>query len=189
MSRELERHAGALARGRTLLRGNESLICLEEPFLLAARSEGMALELAVRRVTGFAFLLSGVVAVFVGVGAAPPHIAAIVAVWLAGAIAARVFIARRRREHGRILIDLEAGTVHAHTLAGEDLCVPLASFAGSTERSGDVDAPLWLMLSADAQRPRRRLRLRLGRGAPTDIRRVVTLLRSHHVPVTAAPDD
>jgi hypothetical protein len=181
---ELARHAEAFERGRTLLRTDESRIVLDEPFLLASRSEGRVLELTIRRVTAFAFLLSGVIGTFLLVGAAPPMIAAVVAIWIAGSIAARVFLRRRRAELGRVLLDFERSSLYARTLSGAEHRAPLSRCRVLTEPSEDGEAPVWILMHlTDVPGTGRPIRLRLGRGSDADVDRVLTVLRRHHVPV------
>ncbi|NUP04453.1 MAG: hypothetical protein HOW73_00140 [Polyangiaceae bacterium] len=182
---ELAQHQRALEHGRVLLRAKESLIAFDAPFLLACRSEGAVLELAIFRVTAFAFLLSGVIGTLVALRAAPPHIGAVVAVWLVGSVVARVFVRRRRGEHGRILLDFEAMSLHARTLAGTEYRLPLSECRIRTELSEDGEAPVWIILfsTTDEGKGPKQLKLRLGRGAEHEVDRVLTVLRSHHVAV------
>ncbi len=171
------RHRAVLEEGRTLARSGETRIAVLDPFLMAARSTGENLELGIRRVTTFAFVLSGIVGTLILSGAAPWMLGVIVASWLLASLLARLFAARRRREHGSVLIDFEAGRVQATTLTGDELDWPLEQVLVRTDRSADEQAPIWLLLVAG-----RRL-LRLGRATEENAERTLAVFRRYHVRV------
>lgn len=172
-----ERHRAVLAEGRTLVRSGEAHVAMLDPFLLAARSTGENLELAIRRVTTFAFVLSAIVGTLIVTGAAPWMLAVIVGSWLVAAVVARTVAARRRHQHGEILIDFEQGRVLASTIAGDDLEVPLSEVTVRTDRSADEQAPIWLLLVTA------RGLLRLGRATAEDAERTLAVFRRYHVAV------
>lgn len=174
---DITRHKEILETGRVLMRGEESVVAMDGPLLLAAHSEGKILELAIRRVTTFAFVLCGIIGTLVITRIAPSLLGVIVVVWLCGAIGARVFVRRRAHQHGRIFIDFDGSTLRAHTRAGTDLEAPLDRCRVRTERSGDADEPVWIFVSWDDHL------LRLGRGAEEDVNRVLMVLRKHRLPV------
>lgn len=176
---ELER---VLEDGRALLKTRESLVALDAPFLLAARSEGAILDLAVRRVTTFAFVLSGVVGLLVLTRIAPAPLAAIVALWLVASVGARLVLRRRRRQNGRFLVDFEHGRVVGDAVDGTRVDAPLAAFRVRTERSGDEESPIWILLVSPEHV------LRLGRGPEEAVDRVLTTLRSQRLTIERAHD-
>lgn len=172
-----ERHRAVLEEGRTLVRGGEARVAMVDPFLLAARSTGENLELAIRRVTTFAFVLSAIVGTLIVTGAAPWMLGVIVGSWLVASVVARVFAARRRHQHGSVLVDFENGRVLAETLTGEALELSLEDVTLGTDRSADEQAPVWLLLLAG-----RRI-LRLGRANEEDAERTLAVFRRYHVRV------
>lgn len=171
-----------LAEGRPLLSTRESLIALDAPFLLAARSEGATLDLAVRRVTAFAFVLSSVVGLLVLSRVAPTPLAAIVTVWLVASIGARLFLRRRRRQHGRFLLDFDRGRVFGEALDGASIDAPLGGFRVRTVRSGDEESPIWILLVSPEHV------IRLGRGPEEAVDRVLATLRGQRLSVDRAHD-
>lgn len=171
------RHRAVLEEGRTLVKGGETRVAILDPFLLAARSTGENLELGIRRVTTFAFVLSGIVGILIITGAAPWMLGVIVGSWVVASVVARMIAARRRREHGSVLVDFEEGRVLGVPLTGETLDVPLAEVCVRTDRSADEQAPIWLLLVAG-----RRV-LRLGRATEEDAERTLAVFRRYHVRV------
>jgi hypothetical protein len=172
-----ERHRAVLEDGRTLVRTGETRVTMLDPFLLAAYSTGADLELAIRRVTTFAFVLSGIVGTLIVTGAAPWMLGVIVGSWLIASVVARVIAARRRHQHGSVLIDFELGRVVAETLAGDALDLPLETVSVRTDRSADEQAPIWILLVAG------RRTLRLGRATDEDAERTLAVFRRYHVRV------
>ena len=172
-----ERHRAVLEEGRTLVNGGENRVTIVDPFLLAARSSGEGLELAIRRVTTFALVLSAIVGTLILTRAAPWMLGVIVGSWLIASLVARVFAARRRHEHGDVLVDFEQGRVVATTLAGDALDLELSDVCVRTDRSADEQAPIWLLLVAG---PRG---LRLGRATEEGAERTLAVFRRYHVRV------
>lgn len=180
---ELHRHHEILDAGRTLLHGAESVVAFDSPFVLAAASDGAVFELAIRRVTAFAFLLSAVIGTLVVIRAAPLLIGMIVVVWLVGSVCARLFVRRRRNELGCTLIDFESGVVLARSLSGRRRRLSLDACHVRTTPSEDGDAPIWLLLVARPDGTPRETILRMARGREADVDRVLTVMRRHHVRV------
>ncbi len=176
---EIER---VLEEGRPLLSTRESLIVLDAPFLLAARSEGAILDLAVRRVTAFAFVLSAVVGILVLTRIAPAPLAAVVSLWLVASVGARLVVRRRRRQHGSFLLDFEHGRVVGDALDGTRIEGALAAFRARTERSGDEESPIWILLVSPEHV------IRLGRGPEEAVDRVLVALRSQRLAIDRAHD-
>jgi hypothetical protein len=172
-----ERHRAVLEEGRTLVKHGETRVTIVDPFLLAARSTGHDLELAIRRVTTFAFVLSAIVGTLIVTRLVPWMLGIIVGSWLIASVIARVFSARRRHEHGEVLVDFEQGRVFAVTLAGGSFDLPLSEVWVRTDRSADEQAPIWLLLVAG-----RRV-LRLGRATEEDAERTLAVFRRYHVRV------
>jgi len=173
----LERHRAVMDEGRTLVKGGEARVVMVDPFLLAARSTGASLELGIRRVTTFAFVLSAIIGTLLVTGLVPRMLGVIVALWLVAAVTARIVAAKRRHQHGWVLIDFEAGRVEARTLAGDELVAPLDTARVVTDRSADEQAPVWIILAIPGRM------LRLGRASEEDAERTLAVFRRHHVRV------
>jgi hypothetical protein len=172
-----ERHRAVLEEGRRLVESGEARVAIVDPFLLAARSSGENLELAIRRVTTFAFVLSAIVGTLIVTRLVPWMLGVIVGSWLIASVVARVFAARRRHEHGEVLVDFEQGRVIAATLAGDALDLAISEVSVHTDRSADEQAPIWLLLVAGGRV------LRLGRATEEDAERTLAVFRRYHVRV------
>lgn len=167
------------AASRVLLQNPDGVVTLEGPTRLVVVCEGRALEQVIRRVSTFALVVSAIVSAIALSGAAPRPMALATLTWVVPAIAARAWAARRRREHGRIVIDLEARHVHAATRAGaRELPLDDAARVVLEEADDPGDHARWLLLCRGADR------LRLAYAPPLDLRPILFELRRHGV---AAP--
>jgi hypothetical protein len=157
---------------RWLLRNVDGSAHQEGALRLVFLCEGRVAQHVVRRVTAFAFVVSGVVGTMAAVRAAPLPVGLVALLWLGAAIAARLWARRRRRQHGRVTIDFDRGVVEAQTSAG-DTSVPLDETVTITLTDPDDpgDFPRWLLLR------RGPLTLRLARGYPDELRQVLYVLR------------
>jgi hypothetical protein len=173
----LERHRAVMDAGRTLLKSGEDRVAMLDPFLLAAQSTGASLELAIRRVTTFTFVVSAIIGTLLVTGLVPRLLGVIVALWLVSAVTARLIAARRRHQHGSVLIDFETGRCEARTLAGEELLAALDTARVVTDRSADEQAPVWILVAIPGRM------LRLGRATEEDAERTLAVFRRHHVRV------
>lgn len=174
-ARDTQRGAPDRAPTRILLRNHDGTVELEGETTLIAVCEGLALENVVRGVSTFAFAVASIVGVLALTGVAPRPVALFAVTWVAVAAIARRWAARRRREHGRITIDLDARVVHAATRAdARDL--PLDEAAIEIEAPDDPpEHPRWLLLRRGGDR------LRLAHGRPEEMRAVLYVLRRHGV--------
>lgn len=91
----------------TLLSNRDGTITVRDGCVLVCDCPGDSLDLAVRRVSTFAFVAAGIIAGIVAARAAPWPILLIAITWSAGAIGARVVMWRRQRLHGRTTFDFE----------------------------------------------------------------------------------
>ncbi len=178
------RFAAIEGEGRTLLVSRESRVTFLEPFHLAARAESSAVDQAVRRVSMFAFVLSGIIFVLAAVRAAPLPIAGFGLVWIGAALLARFVARKRRQELGRVIVDFENDAVISAPLQGPERTLPLAGARAVSEPSNDGEAPVWIMLHLEGG-----VRLRLCRGQERDVDRVLTALRKQRVEVVRAHED
>jgi hypothetical protein len=178
-----ERLAAAAHRApaRVLLRNGDGTVALEGETTLVAECDGLALDHVVRGVSTFALAVASIVGALAVTGVAPRPVALFAVTWIVAAVVARRWAARRRREHGRITIDLDARVVHAATRS-EARDLPLDdSVAIELEAPDDPpDHPRWLLLRRGADR------LRLAHGRPEELRGVLYVLRRHGVRAPAA---
>ncbi len=179
MSIEDERFERTLAEGRRLLVSAETTVAMS-PLLLVARSEGTVVELVVRRVVQFTLVLSSILGFLIGIGAVPWLVGSIAVVWLLMCAVATLYVRRRRRELGEMLLDLDLGTCVIETLAGESRSVTLADLRVETSRSADESAPIWVLLRFG------RRSFRMGRGTEPDAERLLGILRGFHLKVARA---
>jgi hypothetical protein len=163
---------------RVLLRNEDGTVTLEGEALVAV-CDGRALDHVVRRVSTFAFAVGALVATLAVTGIAPRAIGLFVVTWTAAAGAARCWARKRRREHGRIVVDLDARAVRAATHAGPRE-LPLDDQA--TFEIEGLDDPgdhaRWLLLR------RGEVRFRLGHAPPAELRPILVAIRRHGI---AAP--
>lgn len=171
--------ARARVEGRTLATSRDSVIALLPPFLILGESSCAALELGVRRVSTFAFLLIGIIGALVLIGAIPRMMAVMPAAWLCAVGIAWWVVRRARAYHGRFVIDLEAGTWAFAARDGTAARGRLEELLIRQEGSDDDDAPTWFV-ACSAQESRR---MRLGRADEAARLSVLHQLRSHHVRV------
>jgi hypothetical protein len=175
--------AEAATRGRVLVQNHDATVVHDAPFVLACTCEGAALDLAIRRVSLFAFSLSIIIATIVALRAAPLPIIAIAIVWFTPAAIARIFAARRRREQGRFLIDFESEQVtRTHGEAIES--IPIAGTFVEIVRAFDASVPYWLILRNDKVPA-----WRIARGSAVELRGVLRVFREYHVEVRGKLED
>lgn len=136
----------ALSSARRVLSTLDGSVYHDAPFRLVFDCQGEAFDLAVTRISRFAMLLCVALLGIVATGAVPRLIALIVLAWLAGIAAAVVVAARRRREHGRVLVDFDQERVLVEPRAGAAFDAPLAGSKLRVVASTDALAPLWLWL-------------------------------------------
>lgn len=168
------RYRDTMSAGRKLLSSAETSVTMSQ-LTIASFSEGPVVELAVRRVVACALLLSGIIGTLIVMGAVPPLIGAITASWLIGSGIAVLYVRRRRGQLGRLLMDLEAGTVVIETLRGNSERHSLSTVAIETTRSADASAPVWVLLVAGSRL------FRMGRGSEVDAERLLGILRGYHL--------
>lgn len=168
----------ALEGARRLLSNLDGSVHHEPPFRLVFVCEGEAFDLAVRRIARFALLLSVVLAGIVAIGAVPRLIGLIVLAWLGGIALAYGIAWRRRREHGRVLVDFEAERVDAEPRRGEPFGVSLAGAKLRVVAATDALAPLWLWLVLADGRA-----LRLAKSDDEGLAPIVSIFRRYHVPI------
>lgn len=166
-------------RGRIVLSNLDGTVRIDAPFVLACECRGLALETAIARVSLFAFVLTAIVTAIVAVGAAPWPMLSISLVWASAGVGARIFAARRRREHGRFVVDFE----HERILHAPDRSSPreLALAKGTrvvVEKSTDATAPFWLVVETPA-----RVRLRIARGRSDEVEPLLRTFRQYHLGV------
>lgn len=175
-----ERFATAEADGRTLVVSRESRVWFHEPFVLASTCDSKLVEGGLRHITAFALAVAGIVTILILVRAAPAPLAIFALVWIAGAVFARRWARKRRRELGRTLLDFEFEKATFAPLEGSTTELPLEGACAVKEASNDDEAPIWLVLRlADGTR------IRLCRGEDRDVDRVLVVLRRFHVRVGA----
>lgn len=173
---------GVVERGRKLVSNHDGVVAHDPPFALACECQGLALDLAVRRISLVALALSAIISAIVATGAAPLPILAIALVWTLGAVGARLFARARRREHGRMLLDFEHDTLLHAPRGGPARRIALGRETRiSTENSVDEGAPFWLVLTAPGGE-----KVRLARGRAEELLRVVQLFKSYQYKVDAS---
>jgi hypothetical protein len=180
----MEAFSDIAARGRVLVQNLDASVVHDPPFLLACACEGAALDLAIRRVSLFAFTLSAIITTIVAIRAAPFPIIAIAITWFGGAATARLFAARRRRQHGHFVIDFEHESATRAGAAGEEAARIARGSVLEIAESMDAMAPYWLIL-----RPSPARAWRIAKGTAQDLQRVVRLFREYHVEVRGKLDD
>jgi hypothetical protein len=161
---------------RVLLRNPDGTVRLEGEARLVAICDGKHLEHVVRRVTAFAFAVSSIVATLALTRVAPRPMGLFAVGWVAAAIVARVWVARRRREHGVFTVDFEAAVVRGAARSGP-MEWPLDGqvTAELTDPDDPSDHARWLLLRRGAAV------LRLAYAPPADLRPVLYVLRKHGV--------
>jgi hypothetical protein len=174
-----QRFASAESEGRALLTSRESKVSFQDPFLLASRCESQFVDLGLRHITLFAFVVAGIVAILIAVKAAPAPLGLFAAVWITGALLARRWAKRRRAELGRALLDFESDRVSFVPIEGSAKELPLSGTSASKEASNDEEAPIWLVIRLSDG-----TKIRLCRGEDRDVDRVLVVLRRFHVKVT-----
>lgn len=173
-----EKFARIEREGRPLVRNVEAKVFVIDPFLVASICTGTPLETAVAKVSAFAFVLSAIIAVLVFVGAAPKPIGGIAVMWLVTGIAARLYVRRRRREHGRFVVDFEASTIAGETVDGE----PIALGLGGVRILPAVDEALPLSVCLEAAGRR----LRFARTSEEDATKLLYFFRKYNVRISDA---
>lgn len=157
---------------RILLENVDGSARLESELRLVCTTEGGAVDSVVRRVTTFALAVAGIVGSLALAKVAPRPIGIFAATWLIGAIVARGWSARRLREHGRFTFDFDRGILAITNLDGsreEPLDAEIRIERTDDETPGDHAR--WLLLK------RRHLTLRIARGTPEELGRVLYVLR------------
>lgn len=181
-----------LREGHSLIRKEHVHVAHHDPFLLALRTTPGFIEQAILRVSTFAFVLSGIVATIVAVGAAPWPIGFLVAVWLVMATFARLFVRRRRRELGDHLVDFER-SLFAHLAPGVRRVVPLDAIALATADDPLDEKARWVTVrirtparagSSDAAS---QTFFRIAYGTPIELERLLFLFRRYGVRETERP--
>jgi hypothetical protein len=172
------RFASALEDARPLVVGRETRIAMAEPFVLVCDASGEVLDLAVRRITLFAFALSAIVGGLVVARAAPKPVAALAAAWFVPASIARLLARRRRRQLGRTLVDFETSEVLHAPVGGGLRVTSLVGAVVALHPSLDGEAPIWLVLQ-----PKSGAHIRLGRGTTDDIDRCLYVFRKYRIDI------
>jgi hypothetical protein len=167
-----------LEGARRILSNLDGSVHHEPPFRLVFVCDGDAFDLAVRRIARFALLLSVVLSGIVAVGAVPRLIGLIVLVWLGGIVVALAIAHKRRREHGRVLVDFEAERIDAEPRRGEPFTASLAGAKLRVVAATDAIAPLWLWLVLADGRA-----LRLAKSDDPGLAPIVSIFRGYHVKV------
>lgn len=168
--------------GRRLVDNADARVLHEPPFLLSCECRGDALDLAIRRVSTFAFALSAIISAIVLSRAAPWPIGGIALFWVGAGVAARLFARARRRQHGTSVIDFETDRLLHTDVDGRASEHPLGPGCKVlVETSVDEAAPFWIVLVDRDGRW-----LRLARGTAEELRRVVQLFRSYNLDVNAS---
>jgi hypothetical protein len=173
----------ALDGARRLLSNLDGSVHHDAPFRLVFVCDGEAFDHAVRRITRFALLLCVVLSAIVAVGAVPRLIGLIVLAWLGGVALAMAIARKRRREHGRVLVDFEAERVDAEPRRGEPFTSSLAGAKLRVVAATDALAPLWLWLVLADGRA-----LRLAKSDDLGLAPIVSLFRRYHVPIERDAD-
>jgi len=164
------------ASARVLVDNVDGRTTLEDRDLLVCSTSGGAMDHVVKRVTAFAFVVSAVVATLALSRVAPAPIGGFAAVWLVGAFAARAWSTRRLREHGRFTFDFERRAVTVENPDGRwELQLDEDARVERTDDETPGEHLRWLLLR------RRDTVLRLARGTPDDLGRVLYVLRKHGV--------
>jgi len=171
-------YADVSARGHVLVQNLDANVVHDAPFVLACACEGGALDLAIRRVSLFALTLSAIITLIVALRAAPFPIIAIAITWSGGAAIAHLFAARRRRQHGRFVIDFEHASATREGRTRTDTQPIDKDASVEIVESIDALAPYWLLLH-----PTRALTWRIAKGTARDLQPVVRLFREYHVVV------
>ncbi len=169
-------HAEVMANGRRLLSSAETTVAMESMKLVAS-SDCPIIEGAVRRITLFAAVLTLIIGALIITGAAPPILLAVLTTWVIGCTSAVVYVVRRKRRHGRALLDFEHEVCEVEPLRGRAISTGLAGVRIETRRSADESAPIWVILLAGSRT------FYLGRGPEADAERLLGILRSFHIPV------
>lgn len=169
---------GSLERARRLLSNLDGSVHHEAPFRLVFVCEGEAFDLAVQRITRFALLLSAVLGGIVALGVVPRLIGLVVLAWLVGVALAIAIAWKRRREHGRVLVDFEAERVDAEPRRGRPFSASLDGAKLRVVAATDALAPLWLWLVLADGRA-----LRLAKSDDPGLAPVVSVFRRYHVSV------
>lgn len=159
-----------------LLRNDDGTVELEGETVLVATCDGLALDHVVRGVSTFAFVVASIVGVLAATGVAPRPVGLFAVTWIVAGGIARRWAARRRREHGRVRIDLDARVVHASTRAdARDLPLDDAVVVDVEDADDPSDHPRWLVLRRGDDR------LRLAYARTEEVRAVLYVLRRHGV--------
>ncbi len=165
-----------LANGRKLLSSAETTIAMD-CLTLVAISDCAIIESAVRRVVAFASVLTLVIGTLIVTGAAPPILLFVLATWVFGCICAVGYVLRRKRRHGRAVLDFENECCEVEPLRGRATSAGLADVRIETRRSADESAPIWIVLLTKSTV------FYLGRGREDDAERLLGILRAFHIPV------
>jgi hypothetical protein len=158
--------------GRLLVDNVDGTVRLESELRLICTTEGGEIDHVVRRVTTFAFAVAAVVGTLALARIAPRPVGLFAATWVVAAIVARGWSTRRLREHGRFTFDFDRGVVIVENPNGrfeEPLDAEVAIERTDDETPGEHAR--WLLLR------RRTLLLRIARGTPEELGRVLFVLR------------
>ena len=168
----------SLESSRRLLSNLDGSVHHEAPFRLVFICEGEAFDLAVRRITRFALLLSAALGGIVALGIVPRLLGLIVLAWLVGVALALAIAWKRRREHGRVLVDFETERVDAEPRRGDPFSASLDGAKLRIVAATDALAPLWLWLELADGRA-----LRLAKSDDPGLAPIVSIFRRYHVRV------
>jgi hypothetical protein len=165
----------AQSEGRLLLVATHCRVVRDGPLLVAGSCDAPELTSAIRWISRFAFALAAVVAGLVAIGAIPRLFTLIAMGWFVPAVAARLFLRKRRAQFGRYLLDLDTGCLVHESVDGFGLEWPTDSIVVRREvRAGES----WLVAIRPGSSP-----IALGRGDADDIARMVVALRQQRLRV------
>jgi hypothetical protein len=165
----------AQSEGRPLLVATHCRVVRDGPLLVAGSCDAPELTSAIRWISRFAFALAAVVAGLVAIGAIPRLFTLIAMGWFVPAVAARLFLRKRRAEFGRYLLDLDAGWLVHQSVDGLGREWPTDSVVVRREVRGGES---WLVAARRGARP-----VALGRGDADDIARMLVALRQQRLRV------
>lgn len=160
------------SEGRVLIDNVDGASRLSSELRLVCRTDGSAMDYVIGRITLFAFAVSAIVGTLALARIAPLPIGIFAATWIIGAIVARGWSTRRLREHGRFTLDFDRRIVEIDNPNGK-WEQPLDSEVIVEVDGADTpgEHARWLLLK------RRAVLLRLARGTPEELGRVLYVLR------------
>jgi len=162
--------------GRVLVDNVDGTTRLESELRLVCRTDGSAMDHVIGRITLFAFVASAIVGTLALSRVAPLPIGIIAMTWLIGAIVARGWSTRRLGEHGRFSLDFDRRIIEIDNPNGK-WEQPLDSdvIVEVTDDDTPGEHARWLLLK------RRGVMLRLARGTPEELGRVLYVLRKQGI--------